>query len=211
MEELEELLKQYNLEHSEDLSLSPWRSQYCRVPFPKYWQRVYQIMNDIDRSNRVIEIGCGQGDVTAIFCYLGFQEVASFEKEQALVTKAKRRINDLFDRKDVIVQGLFPEKDIVRCDVLVLVNCAYQDLAGSREEYKRLLMNYYASAGYPQYFIMEVIDSSYTQYDKEFPNHIRLSYEDVEEMFPNFRIQSWATYIIPQNRKSKTLYLIEKK
>ena len=122
MEELEELLKQYNLEHSEDLSLSPWRSQYCRVPFPKYWQRVYQIMNDIDRSNRVIEIGCGQGDVTAIFCYLGFQEVASFEKEQALVTKAKRRINDLFDRKDVIVQGLFPEKDIL---YIQLVNATH--------------------------------------------------------------------------------------
>ncbi len=64
-------------------------------------------------------------------------------------------------------------------------------------------MNYYASAGYPEYFIMEVIDSSYTQYDKEFPNHIRLSYEDVEEMFPNFRIQSWATQISHRIGKAK--------
>lgn len=210
MEELEALLKRYNLEHLEDLCMSPWSRQYCRTPFPKYWYIVYKIMDAIDRDNRVIEIGCGQGDVTTIFCHLGFQSVTSFEKVQALATSAKRRISDLFGRSGVVIQGLFPEREVTACDVLVLVNCAYKDLADSKEEYKQLMMDYYASAGHPRYFLMEVIDSSYTQYDEEFPDYIRLSHEDVEEMFPSFIIQSWPTYTFPENKKSKTLYLIEK-
>lgn len=43
-----------------------------RTPFPLYWQKVYDIMEKIDRKLKVFEIGCGQGDVTTIFCYLGF-------------------------------------------------------------------------------------------------------------------------------------------
>lgn len=58
---------------------------------------------------------------------------------------------------------------------------------------------------------MEVIDNSYTIEDEVFPKNLRLSHMDVEEMFPNCQIQSWQTYKYPQNKKSKTLYLIEKK
>ena len=61
---------------------------------------------------------------------------------------------------------------------------------------KKILKDYYKHAGNPQYFIMEVIDNSYTIED---------------EVFPNCQIQSWQTYKYPQNKKSKTLYLIEKK
>ena len=44
----------------------------------------------------------------------------------------------------------------------------------------------------------------------QFPKHIRLSKEDVESMFPGYKISSWETYKYPINKKSKTLYLIEK-
>lgn len=44
MEKLEKLLMDYNLQHIDDLIVSPWSKQYCRTPFPLYWQKVYDIM-----------------------------------------------------------------------------------------------------------------------------------------------------------------------
>lgn len=211
MEKLEELLRNYNLAHTDDLRISPWSKQYCRKPFPKYWKMVFRIMNSINRNNGVLEIGCGQGDVTTIFCYLGFKKIVSFEKVSELAVNAKRRVYDLFNRTDVIFHGEFSIEQHTNCDVLVLVNCVYKDLAESRSDYEKLINGYYTAAGSPHYFIMEVIDSSYTLSDAEFPEHIRLSQEDVKRMFPDFKIQSWATYTYPENKRSKTLYLIEKK
>ena len=211
MDKLEDLLRNYNLAHADDLQVSPWSKQYCRTPFPKYWKTVFRIMNDINRDNSVIEIGCGQGDVTTIFCYLGFEKVTSFEKVPALAANAKRRVHDLFGRTDVIFMAEFLGNQYTECNVLVLVNCAYKDLADSKNGYKKLMKDYYAAAGKPHYFIMEVIDTSYTVEDEEFPEYIRLSPEDVDDMFPGFNIQSWPTYRYPENRRSKTLYLIEKK
>lgn len=211
MEEFEELLKKYNLAHLDDLIISSWSEQYCVTPFPKYWQITYQIMSKIPSNKRVIEIGCGQGDVTTIFCHLGFTSVSSYEKAPLLAVNAKRRINDLFGREDIVALGEYPAICHAECDVLVLVNCVYDELADSKADYKRILKDYYKHAGNPQYFIMEVIDSSYTIEDEAFPRKLRLSHKDVEEMFPNFLIQSWQTYKFPQNKKSKTLYLIEKK
>lgn len=211
MEELEELFKQYNIAHLADIELAPWSEQYCETPFPKYWQITYQIMSNISPNKRVIEIGCGQGDVTTIFCHLGFTKVTSYEKDPLLVINAKRRLKDLFGREDVISQGEYPVRCHTECDVLVLVNCVYDELVNTKVGYKNLLKDYYKHAGCPQYFIIEVIDSSYIIEDKVFPEHLRLSRKDVVEMFPNCLIQSWQTYIYPQNKKSKTLYLIVKK
>lgn len=50
MEKLEKLLMDYNLQHIDDLIVSPWSKQYCRTPFPLYWQKVYDIMEKIDRK-----------------------------------------------------------------------------------------------------------------------------------------------------------------
>lgn len=211
MEKLEEMLRNYNLAHTDDLIISPWSKQYCRKPFPKYWKTVFQIMNGISRNYSILEIGCGQGDVTTIFCYLGFKKIISFEKVSALAVNAKRRVYDLFKRTDVISQGEFSIEQHTDCDVLVLVNCVYKNVAKSKYDYEKLMKDYYTAAGFPHYFIMEVIDSSYTLPDKEFPVHIRLSQDDVKRMFPDFKIQSWTTYTYPENKRSKTLYLIEKK
>lgn len=104
----------------------------------------------------------------------------------------------------------YPGAAFYESDLLLMVNCAYADLADSKDEYMTLMLDYYNHAGKPQYFIMEVIDSSYTQDNAQFPKHIRLSKEDVESMFPGYKISSWETYKYPTNKKSKTLYLIEK-
>lgn len=139
MEEFEELLKKYNLAHLDDLIISPWSEQYCVTPFPKYWQITYQIMSKIPSNKRVIEIGCGQGDVTTIFCHLGFTSVSSYEKAPLLAVNAKRRINDLFGREDIVALGEYPAICHAECDVLVLVNCVYDELADSKADYKRIL------------------------------------------------------------------------
>lgn len=149
--------------------------------------------------------------MTAIFCQFGFSRVSSYEKDQLLAVNAKRRLKDLFGREDIVSFGEYPAICHTECDVLVLVNCVYDELADSKVGYKKILKDYYKHAGNPQYFIMEVIDNSYTIEDEVFPKYLRLSHKDVEEMFPNFQIQSWQTYKYPQNKKSKTLYLIEKK
>ena len=98
----------------------------------------------------------------------------------------------------------------MKSDLLILVNCAYKDYANTKQEYIKLLKQYYEYAGSPRYFLMEVIDSSYTISDEEFPEYIRLNRNDVNDMFPSADIKEWQTYSYPENLKSKTLYLISK-
>ena len=64
MEELQSLLRYYNLSHLDDMDVAPWSKQYCEDEFPRYWQVVYSILEKFDRKLRIIEIGCGLGDVT---------------------------------------------------------------------------------------------------------------------------------------------------
>lgn len=116
----------------------------------------------------------------------------------------------MFDRNDVVQNENYPNNKQYAVDILILVNCAYADMARTKQEYQDLMREYYVCAGCPRYFLMEVIDSSYTQKDEKFPDHIRLSRNDVKELFPNCKISSWETYKYPTNRKSKTLYLIER-
>ena len=98
----------------------------------------------------------------------------------------------------------------IKADILVLVNCSYADNCKNKQEYMSKLVSYYEKAEYPDLYILEVIDSSYSEKDDCFPEFIRLSRHDIEQMFPNCIISSWPTYQYPINKKSKTLYLIEK-
>lgn len=211
MEQLQSLLRRYNLLHKEDFIVAPWSEQYCEKIFPKYWEIVYSVLQSLDKNYRIIEVGCGLGDITAILCYLGFKDIIAFEKNRQIYFVAQRRLNDLFGRKDIILNENYPNGSSFTADVLILVNCAYADLAKTKQEYLELMKEYYVNAGYPKYHLMEVIDSSYTKKDDEFPEYIRLGYDDVKQLFPNSEIHSWETYKYPMNRKSKTLYLIVKK
>ena len=182
MERLQSLLRQYNLSHKEDFAIAPWSKQYCEETFPKYWEIVYSILQPLDKSSKVLEIGCGLGDITAILCHLGFKHVASFEKDKQISSAAQRRIAEMFDRNDVVQNENYPNNKQYAVDILILVNCAYADMARTKQEYQDLMREYYVCAGCPRYFLMEVIG----------------------------KISSWETYKYPTNRKSKTLYLIER-
>ena len=46
--------------------------------------------------------------------------------------------------------------------------------------------------------------------DKEFPSYIRIGKTDVTGLFPEHKIDAWETYRYPVNRRSKTLYLIDR-
>lgn len=210
MERLHTMLRDYNLNHIQEQHFVPWAKQFTKHTFPRYWEVVYDILSQFDKSLKVIEVGCGLGDITAILCYLGFSNIISFEKDSNIAVLAQDKIQDLFGMKNIIKNDTFPPTKTMQSDLLILVNCAYKDYAQSKQEYKDLMLNYYESAGCPPYFIMEVIDSSYTIPDEEFPFHIRLCREDVKSIFPNSRIQEWETYVYPTNSRSKTLYLITK-
>ncbi len=210
MERLQSLLRQYNLSHKKDLELAPWSNQYIEKTFPKYWEVVYSILQSLDKSSKVLEIGCGLGDITTILCYLGYEHITSFEKDKRICYIAQRRIVEMFGRNEIVQNENYPSNKQYATDILILVNCAYTDMTKTKQEYLDLMRKYYVCAGNPKYCIIEVIDSSYTKKDDEFPEHIRLSGNDVKELFPNCKICSWETYKYPTNRRSKTLYLIER-
>jgi len=92
-----------------------------------------------------------------------------------------------------------------------MVNCAYADGCTTKEEYLSRLVSFYNKAGKPKLVILEVIDASYTCEDLDFPVCIRLNPQDVESMFPMSKISSYLTYKYPKNKRTKRLYVIEKR
>lgn len=210
MERLQSLLRTYNLNHPEDNRLAPWNRQFTEDVFPKYWEITFAILHGFDKNSSVIEIGCGLGTITSILCYLGYRNIYSFEKDYLMASKAKQRLRELFNRDDIILASEYPDGKTYNCDVLILVNCVYGNSAKSKSDYINSLRQYYESAGNPRYFIMEVIDDSYSIEDNDFPPYIRLNEDEVRGLFPSCLIKSWETYRYPENKKSKTLYLIER-
>lgn len=208
MEQLQEMLRQYNTIHIDDVSGGGWNKMYLQRNFPDYWKRVFIIANMLPRSLRVLEIGSGFGFVTSIFAYLGFNTIVGFERDSHIANSASARLKSLFNREGIIRSELF-ENQFCPSDLLVLVNCVYSDGLKSKEEYLRQILSYYEQAGSPHYFILEVIDESYKEANDVFPPIIRLGKDNIVNLFPNSKIQSWPTYVYPKNHISKTLYYIE--
>jgi len=208
MEQLQEMLRQYNTIHIDDVSGGGWNKMYLQRNFPDYWKRVFIIANMLPRSLRVLEIGSGFGFVTSIFAYLGFNTIVGFERDSQIANSASDRLKSLFNREGIIRSELF-ENQFCPSDLLVLVNCVYYDGLNSKEEYLRQILSYYEQAGSPHYFILEVIDESYKEANDVFPPIVRLGKDNIVNLFPNSKIQSWPTYVYPKNHISKTLYYIE--
>ena len=208
MEQLQEMLRQYNTIHIDDVSGGGWNKMYLQRNFPDYWKRVFIIANMLPRSLRVLEIGSGFGFVTSIFAYLGFNTIVGFERDSQIANSASDRLKSLFNREGIIRSELF-ENQFCPSDLLVLVNCVYSDGLKSKEEYLRQILSYYEQAGSPHYFILEVIDESYKEANDVFPPIVRLGKDNIVNLFPNSKIQSWSTYVYPKNHISKTLYYIE--
>lgn len=208
MEQLQEMLRQYNTIHIDDVSGGGWNKMYLQRNFPDYWKRVFIIANMLPRSLRVLEIGSGFGFVTSIFAYLGFNTIVGFERDSQIANSASDRLKSLFNREGIIRSELF-ENQFCPSDLLVLVNCVYSDGLKSKEEYLRQILSYYEQAGSPHYFILEVIDESYKEANDVFPPIVRLGKDNIVNLFPNSKIQLWPTYVYPKNHISKTLYYIE--
>jgi len=209
MEQLQNLLRLYNLEHIDETERAPWEKQYCKHVFPTYWKLVYNILSPMDRELIITEIGSGLGNVTSIFCYLGFNHINSFEEDSELASFASQKIQQLFNVGHILVNQKFPPDAIVNTDILISVNCVYRSNITNKRAYLDSLYNNYLMAGNPDYYILEVIDDSYIEENEEFPRYMRLNHQDIYQMFPNAQIASWETYKYPINKKSKTLYLIQ--
>ena len=208
MEQLQEMLRQYNTIHIDDVSGGGWNKMYLQRNFPDYWKRVFIIANMLPRSLRVLEIGSGFGFVTSIFAYLGYKTIVGFERDSQIANSASARLKSLFNREDCIRSESFTNQ-LYQSDLLVLVNCVYSDGLKSKEEYLRQILSYYEQAGSPHYFILEVIDESYKEANDVFPPIVRLGKDNIVNLFPNSKIQLWPTYVYPKNHISKTLYYIE--
>lgn len=204
------MLIDYNLSHEEEEATGAgwWHMYRGSTLLPLYWQYVYKIANALPRSLRVLEIGAGFGFVTSIFAYLGYKDIVGFERVESFAASANARLKSLFGLRGCIRNVTF-KSQMVQSDLLVLVNCVYSDGLRNKEDYIQQIKSFYAHAGAPRYFILEVIDSSYTETDETFPPFVRLSKQDVSCMFPSARISSKKTYEFPRNKTTKALYFIE--
>ena len=210
MEKLHDMLVEYNINYIPKEYQHPWSIQFQKERFPKYWELIYEILRDMNKSLRVIEIGAGQGDITSILCYLGFTNIISYERNELMCHIAERKIQSLFHRTEVVVNKVFPDSKHVS-DVLIIANCVYADDAKDKTEYKNKLHTFYDCAGSPETVILEVIDSSYTQQDPDFPDYVRLSQEDIYDIFPVETMDFYETYHFPKNKRTKYLYKIRTK
>ena len=209
MERLQELLKEHCHYIINEVNDNNWIRQYLDTPFPSYWQYVFNIADKLPREIKVLEIGAGYGLITSIFLYLGFHQIKSYEEVKAVAHLGNGLIDKLFRKKNIILPNKFNNQTF-DADLLIIVNCSYSDGCNTKQEYMERLKKYYIQANKPKYYILEVIDSEYTKPDKNFPEHIRLSAQDIKNMFPCHNIDSWKTYEYPKNKKSKTLYLIQR-
>lgn len=211
MEKLQSLLSQYNNLHINQYHDAPWSTIYCNSSFPKYWQFVYSFLESKSRSERILEVGTGLGDVVAIGCYLKFSSICGIERDKNLALLAQRKIKTLFGLDDIIHAYDFPGNRMWNADILIMVNCVYCEGINSKEEYLNRIKFFYNRASKPKCFIFESISSDYKEIDPVFPEQVRLRIDDVFETFSDCNVQCFDTYKFPQNKTSKKIFLIERR
>lgn len=205
MDEFYSLLKQYNSDYANE-ALPEWTKIYSESTPPVYWNVLKNILTNFSKTSSVFEIGSGAGDILALVLNLGFESVAGIEQDLFLTDVANKKLEYFFKRKDTVVHGKYPVK-ISKPNILIQVNCVYFENVFSKEDYLMQLKSFYQNAN-PDYFLLEVIDSSFTEVSKAFPNFVRLSDKNIQETFAGKSIESFATYKYPFNTSSKRLYLI---
>jgi len=205
MDEFYTLLKQYNSDNSNE-ALPEWTKIYSESTPPVYWNVLKKILNNYSRSNSVFEIGVGAGDILALILNLGFQNVVGIEQDLFLTGIANKKLEHFFNRKATVVHGKYP-MSISKPNILIQVNCVYFENIFSTEDYLIQLKSFYQNAS-PDYFMLEVIDSSFIAESKAFPNFVRLSEKNIQDTFTGKTIDSFKTYEYPTNTSTKRLYLI---
>ena len=205
MDEFYTLLKKYNSDKT-NKELPEWTKIYSESTPPVYWNVLKNILNSQSKSSSVFEIGSGAGDLLALILSLGFENVAGIEQDLFLTSVANKKLDYFFKKKDIVVHGKYPIS-IAKPNILIQVNCVYSENIVSKEDYLIQLKSFYQNAN-PDYFILEVIDSSFEAASKAFPNFVRLSEKNIQDTFTDKTIESFKTYEYPINTSSKRLYLI---
>ena len=205
MAEFYPLLKQYNSDNANE-ALPEWTKIYSETTPPVYWNVLKNILNNQSKESSVFEIGSGAGDILALILSLGFKNVAGIEQDLFLTDVANKKLEYFFNRKETVVHGKYPLK-ISKPNILIQVNCVYFENVFSKEDYLMQLKSFYQNAN-PDYFLLEVIDSSFIAESKAFPNFVRLSEKNIQDTFTDKTIDSFKTYEYPINTSSKRLYLI---
>lgn len=209
MEEFYELLKNYNTNLvSDNIMLEPWFYQYTESTPPLYWSLLYEILSNVDRRLPVIEVGAGYGDVTSLLCFLGFESIIGFERDNSKVEIASKKIYNLFQRRCIIKNTNYPVQLDYKPGILIQVNCVYVDNCLSKKMYLESITNNYIINGGPDIFVFEAIDDSFMNDSIVFPEFVRLNRKDIEQLFPSCSIRSYSTYKYPENSISKTMYVI---
>ncbi len=204
MAEFYSLLREYNLglDYS---SLPQWANIFTEIEPPIYWFRLAEILSQYSKSYSVFEIGSGLGDVLVLLHFLGFDKVSGIERTENLATIGNEKLFSLFNSEGIII-GEYPIK-VENIDVLVQVNCVYFEGLSTKKEYLSQIRRFYDNAN-PQYYLLEVIDDSFTQYSNVFPDLVRISEKDIYETFEELNIISYLTYQYPKNTSTKRLYVI---
>ena len=206
MEEFYTLLREYNL-RLDDSNLPQWTKIFTEKEPPIYWVRLAEILCQYPKSYSIFEIGSGLGDVLVLLHLLGFKKVSGIERVEKLATIGNQKLLDLFNSKNIII-GDYPIK-VKNIDVLVQVNCVYFEGLSSKKEYLSQIRRFYDNAN-PQYYLLEVIDVSFTQNLNVFPDFVRISEQDIHETFNELKLRSFLTYQYPKNTSTKRLYVISK-
>lgn len=205
MDKFYPLLKQYNSDNATDV-LPEWTKIYSEPTPPVYWNILKNILNNYPKSSSVFEIGSGAGDLLALIMSLGFENVAGIEQDLLLTKVANKKLEHFFKRQDTVINGQYPIS-ISKPNILIQINCVYFENIFSKEDYLIQLKSFYQNAD-PDYYLLEVIDSSFTSESKAFPKFVRLSEKNIQDTFTDKTIESFKTYEYPYNTSSKRLYLI---
>ena len=139
MERLQTLLAEYISAHNTYFSRHEWTKAFATLPYPLYWNKVYDIAKTLSNSKTVLEIGAGFGFVSSIFAYHGFKQIMAFERDSEICKIGNELLTEIFGISSCIRSELYGMQNI-KADILVLVNCSYADNCKNKQEYMSKLV-----------------------------------------------------------------------
>ena len=212
MEEFYKLLTNYNNRLLNIEQRPDWHLIYCKCTMPIYLSVLLKRLKNLDKNLSIIEVGSGYGDVVAMLLHLGFRNVTGIERDQSACIAANKKIQVLFKtKKEYIRCEDYPVKLNYSPNIYIQINNVYIDSILTKDEYIRRTKEWIQYNDMPTYTFIEFINESFTQDSNHYPAFVRLSNEDVEQMFYDYEVTAFKTYKYPENTSSKCLYEISAK